>query len=62
MSVTAKTKVGVIDCTPSWKDILGTLVVLLEGGNADGRAVAIAELTRMAKLADAYVAAQKVQP
>lgn len=59
MSVTKKTLVGTIDLTPTWEGILPTILVLLENGNAKGRADAKAELVRMAKLADAYNASQR---
>lgn len=59
MSVTAKTQIGTIDLTPTWEEILSTLLVLIENGDAKGRATARAELTRMAKLADLFVASQK---
>jgi hypothetical protein len=48
-----------IDLTPTWSDTVGLLVALIEGSNAKGRATAIAELQRMAALADKYVESQK---
>ena len=50
-----------IDLTPTWEGILPVLVTLLKDGNREGRATALDELNRMAKLADAYVAQQKSQ-
>lgn len=57
MSVTEK--VETIDVTPTWEQILATLLMLFENGKPEGRATAIAELQRMASLADLYVASQK---
>lgn len=45
-----------IDLTPLWERILPALILLIEQGTAEGRKTAIDELTKMAKLADAYVA------
>lgn len=56
--VTYKTLIGTIDCTPSWVSILPMILVLLENGNAEGQLAAREELGRMARLADAYVAAR----
>ena len=41
-----------IDLTPTWSEILPALLLILESGTDTGRAVAIAELKRMALLAD----------
>jgi hypothetical protein len=49
-----KKPAGTIDLTPTW---LGTLPLLLEtyaSGTDKGRAMALAELQNMAKLADTY--------
>jgi len=54
-----KKLVGFIDMTPTWEEILPTYLVILRDGNAQGQRSAIEELTRMAKLADAYVAEHK---
>jgi hypothetical protein len=48
-----------IDMTPTWVEILPTLLVLHRDANAKGQASAFSELRRMAELADKYVAAQK---
>jgi hypothetical protein len=40
----------------TWRGLLPALIMVLENGNATGRANAIAELKRMAEIADAYVA------
>jgi len=48
-----------IDLTPSWEGLLPVLLHLLQGETSDSRKVASDELTRMAKLADLYVASQK---
>ena len=47
-----------IDITPTWEGILPALLAVIENGNFEGRKVAIEELTRMAQLADLYVASQ----
>ncbi len=44
--------VGTIDLTPTWSQMLSTLLFLYEEGTPEGRANATAELQRMAKLAD----------
>jgi hypothetical protein len=51
-----------IDLTPTWEQILPTLLVLFKDGNAKGRAAVTEELTRMAKLADLYVAERTREP
>ena len=48
-----------IDATPTWENVLPLLMTCYEDGNARGRNFAYEELTRMAKLADAYVAHRK---
>ena len=50
---------GVIDATPTWENVLPLLMTAYENGNAPRRKIALEELTRMAKLADAYVAHRK---
>jgi hypothetical protein len=40
----------------TWRGLLPALIMVLENGNATGRATAIAELKRMAEIADLYVA------
>lgn len=54
--------VTTIDITPTWEQILSSLLFLFENGNPTGRASARAELTRMAQIADAHVAASKAPP
>lgn len=54
-----KKQIGVIDLTPKWSDMVTVLELLFVDGNPTARAHARAELTRMAKLADLYVEAQK---
>ena len=45
-----------VDMTPTWEGILPAILALLaDGVKAETRGVAIAELERMAKLADLYV-------
>lgn len=41
-----------IDMTPDWQATLPLLLALVESGGPEGRAVAVEELRRMAKLAD----------
>lgn len=41
-----------IDMTPTWSEILGTLLQVRDHGDAKGRTYATGELQRMAKLAD----------
>lgn len=45
-----------VDVTPTWLGILPLLITLLEAGSVDGKAEAMKELYRMAKLADEHVA------
>lgn len=54
--------VGVIDMTPTWSGILPLLLMSLESPNAETRKNGIAEITRMAKIADAYVTMTKGDP
>lgn len=54
-------KVEYIDMTPTWEQSVGIFVTLIERGDATGRKTAIEELTRMARIADAYVAEQKAK-
>jgi hypothetical protein len=44
-----------IDITPTWQGVVPLLIIGIENGSTSARA----ELYRMAKLADAYVASQK---
>jgi tryptophanase len=48
-----------IDVTPTWESILPILLMTIENGTSRGRKVAIEELTRMAQIADKYVALSK---
>lgn len=48
-----------IDVTPTWSSILHTLLTLYENSNSEGRATAVAELKRMAAIADKFVTAYK---
>lgn len=48
-----------VDITPTWTTIVPILLAVLENNALQGRAAAEAELRRMAKLADLYVASQK---
>jgi hypothetical protein len=52
---------GTIDLTPTWSEILPTWLTVVRDANAKGQEAALAELTRMAKLADLYVASQKAK-
>jgi hypothetical protein len=44
-----------IDATPSWADVVPMLALIIQSGDAATRADAIAELKRMARLADVAV-------
>lgn len=48
-----------IDATPTWAGLMPALIALIENGTAEGRATAIAEITRLAHAADTYIAADK---
>lgn len=50
-----------IDMTPTWSEILGTVLVVLRDGDAEGKKFAVEELKRMAILADRYVDGLKGQ-
>lgn len=52
-------KVETIDLTPTWEAILPVLLAVITDGTPKGRTEAEAELRRMARIADAYVAASK---
>lgn len=56
-----KVKIGVIDCTPTWLEILPAILVLLENGTPAGIKQAKKELKNMARAADAYNALLKEQ-
>lgn len=47
-----------IDVTPSWEGLLPAFLALIENGTSEGRAIAVAELTRMARLADNAIASR----
>jgi hypothetical protein len=51
--------VKMIDCAPTWSGVVPVILAGIENGTAKGREIAVGELQRMAKLADAYVASQK---
>lgn len=57
----AKETVEYIDLTPTWSEILPTLLLIYTDATAEGRAGALTELKRMAEIADAYVAEQKTR-
>jgi hypothetical protein len=60
MTTTADTKEPrYVDVTPTWRGVLRLLLAAYQDGSDQGRASALAELTRMADLADAYVAEHK---
>ena len=50
-----------IDMTPTWEGILPYLLGVMRDGSFEGQKLARQELTRMAKLADAYAATQKLE-
>jgi hypothetical protein len=49
-----------IDMTPTWSEILPTLLLLLREGKAEGKTTAQEELAKMARVADAYVKEHKL--
>ena len=51
-----------IDLTPSWLETAQMLAVLFQSRNFEAQQTAHAELIKMAKLADAYVQNEKVNP
>ncbi len=51
IKLTAK-PVQTIDATPSWAGLIPALVAMIENGTAESRALAIEELTRLARSAD----------
>jgi len=48
-----------IDMTPTWPEALRMYRMLIENGDAEGKATAWAELERMAEIAQAHTDAQK---
>ena len=48
-----------LNITPTWEGLVPAFLALIEEGTAEGRAMAIKELTRMAQIADQAVAASK---
>lgn len=60
--MTTKTPAGIIDCTPTWTSIYRLIITALQEGTPKGKAMATAELRRMAELADKAVAADKREP
>lgn len=48
-----------IDATPTWRGIAPALVAILRDGDAQAQNDAMAELLRMADIADEYVAMMK---
>ena len=48
-----------INATPTWAGLMPALIDMIENGTAEGRAIAIAEITRLAHAADTYIAADK---
>lgn len=64
MAINPKTKKGnkvknSVDITPTWQGALPLYLMAYENGEGKGRAVALEELQRMAKLADLYLASKK---
>ena len=54
-----KNEVETIEEAPSWKAVLPIYLMAIKHGKSDGRHAAVAELERMANLADLYVASKK---
>jgi len=48
-----------IDMTPTWEAVLPIYLAAIKHGDYDGSKAAMEELTRMAKLADLYIAEKK---
>lgn len=48
-----------IDMTPTWEEILPTLLTIVRDSSPEGQRKGVEELTRMAKLADLHVEAAK---
>jgi len=48
-----------IDATPTWVSLIPVFVAVIENGSAEGRKIAIEELTRLAKFADEVNAREK---
>lgn len=59
MSVTEKTLIGTIDCTPSWSAVTPGLLDLYAGGTWQQKSDVRDEMMKMARLADLYVAEHK---
>lgn len=55
----AKRFAGTVDLTPTWSEILPTLLTVYRDASPVGQGAALTELRRMAVLADLYVASQK---
>jgi hypothetical protein len=55
----AKRFIGTIDLTPTWSEILPTLLTVYRDATPAGQEVALTELRRMAALADLHVARLK---
>ncbi len=51
-----KKLVRMLDVTPTWAEILPTLLIILRDRGEAGKKAAEEELRRMAKIADLYVA------
>jgi len=54
-----KNEVETVDATPTWEAVFPIYLMAYENGQSKGRAAALAELQRMARLADLYVASRK---
>lgn len=48
-----------IDATPTWAGIMPVLIAVIENGTTEGRNNAVAEIMRLARAADSYIAADK---
>ena len=46
-----------INLVPSWEATVGMCLAIIENGTAEGRATGIAELQRLGRIADSYIAA-----
>lgn len=56
-----KNEVETVEQTPTWEGLMPLYLMAYENGASDGRRAALKELQRMAKIADAYVASEKLK-
>ncbi len=54
-----RNEIETVEMAPTWEGLLPIYLMSYENGKSSGRAASLAELQRMAKLADLYVASKK---